>query len=262
MRGVLLVPTGKTQPQDKRSPRRTQQTGLAQFPQFTPLTSHSVADHTATWLCVQLLSHVQLFAPLPMEFSKQEYWSGLPFLTPGDLSNPGIEPMSLASPALADGFFTISTTREAYVTLDSSSIQAQISQVCFFHFLMRLPCQVELILNKCDAFLLLIWIWKFKAGKDSSCLCLASPYRRKEKSPIWFWTGMHGFKMLPGQEAIHSISSMCWHFQSKFTRRYLLIKLVIYFELWGFLKWHYWLKITSGRTKWWKMKMFSVKRSV
>ena len=144
----------------------------------------------------------------------------------------------------------------------TSSIQAQISQVCFFHFLMRLPCQVELILNKCDAFLLLIWIWKFKAGKDSSCLCLASPYRRKEKSPIWFWTGMHGFKMLPGQEAIHSISSMCWHFQSKFTRRYLLIKLVIYFELWGFLKWHYWLKITSGRTKWWKMKMFSVKRSV
>ena len=31
-------------------------------------------------------------APLSMEFSKQEYWSGLPFLTPGDLPNPGIEP--------------------------------------------------------------------------------------------------------------------------------------------------------------------------
>ena len=35
------------------------------------------------------------------EFSRQEYWSGLPFPTPGDLPDPGIEPMSLASPALA-----------------------------------------------------------------------------------------------------------------------------------------------------------------
>ena len=35
-------------------------------------------------------------APLSMEFSRQEYWSGLPFLSPGDLSDPGIEPRSLA----------------------------------------------------------------------------------------------------------------------------------------------------------------------
>ena len=41
-----------------------------------------------------------------MEFSTQEYWSGLPFPTPGDLPDPGIEPASLASPALADRFFT------------------------------------------------------------------------------------------------------------------------------------------------------------
>ena len=41
-----------------------------------------------------------------MEFSRQEYWSGLPFPTPGDLPGPGIEPMSLVSPAFAGGFFT------------------------------------------------------------------------------------------------------------------------------------------------------------
>jgi len=55
-----------------------------------------------------MLSHVRLFeipltiahqAPLSMEFSRQEYWSGLPFLTMGDLPDPGIEPASLASPA-------------------------------------------------------------------------------------------------------------------------------------------------------------------
>ena len=47
-------------------------------------------------------------APLSMEFSRQEYWSGLLFPPPGDLPNPGIEPSSLASPALAGGFFTTS----------------------------------------------------------------------------------------------------------------------------------------------------------
>ena len=62
-----------------------------------------------------MLSHVQLFvtpmtvahqAPLSMGFFRQEYWSGLPFSTPGDLPDPGIKPGSLASPALAGGFFT------------------------------------------------------------------------------------------------------------------------------------------------------------
>ena len=45
-------------------------------------------------------------APLSMGLSKQEYWSGFPFPTPGDLSSPGTEPMSPVSPALAGGFFT------------------------------------------------------------------------------------------------------------------------------------------------------------
>ena len=49
-------------------------------------------------------------APLSMEFPRQEHWSGSPFPTPGDLPNPGIEPESLTSPALADRFFTTSTT--------------------------------------------------------------------------------------------------------------------------------------------------------
>ena len=52
-------------------------------------------------------------ASLPLGFSRQEYWSGLPCPPPGDLSNPGIEPWSLMSPALAGGFFTSSATWEA-----------------------------------------------------------------------------------------------------------------------------------------------------
>ena len=45
-------------------------------------------------------------APLSMEFSRQEYWSGLPCPPPGDLPDPGLEPTSLASPTLGGRFFT------------------------------------------------------------------------------------------------------------------------------------------------------------
>ena len=73
------------------------------------------------YVCIQLLSsphtractQSRLFAaprtvacpaPLSTEFSRQEYWSGLPFPSPGDLPEPRMEPTSLASPALAEGF--------------------------------------------------------------------------------------------------------------------------------------------------------------
>ena len=51
---------------------------------------------------------------LSVGFPRQEHWSGLPCPPPpGDLPDPGIEPASLTSPALAAGFFTTSTTWEA-----------------------------------------------------------------------------------------------------------------------------------------------------
>ena len=56
-------------------------------------------------------------APLSMGFSRQECWSRLPCPPPGDLPEPGIEPASLKSPALADRFFTSSATWEAPVTV-------------------------------------------------------------------------------------------------------------------------------------------------
>ena len=51
-----------------------------------------------------------------MGFSRQEYWSGLPFPPPGDLPNPGIKLESLMYPALARMFFTSSTIWEAFWT--------------------------------------------------------------------------------------------------------------------------------------------------
>ena len=52
-------------------------------------------------------------APLSMGFSRQEYWSGLSCLPPGDPPDLGIKPASLTSPALAGKFFTTSPTWEA-----------------------------------------------------------------------------------------------------------------------------------------------------
>ena len=48
-------------------------------------------------------STVACQSPLSLRFPRQEYWSGLPFPSPGDLSVPGIKP---TSSALASGFFT------------------------------------------------------------------------------------------------------------------------------------------------------------
>ena len=47
------------------------------------------------------MNYIAHQAPLPMEFSNQEYWSGLPFSSPGDLPDPGIEPRSPALQAVS-----------------------------------------------------------------------------------------------------------------------------------------------------------------
>ena len=54
---------------------------------------------------------VALQAPLSVGFSRQVYWSGLPFPTSGHLPDPGIEPSSLVSPVMAGGFFTTEPPR-------------------------------------------------------------------------------------------------------------------------------------------------------
>ena len=58
------------------------------------------------------MDHTPLQAPLSMGFSRQKHWSGMPPPFLGELPDPGIEPVSPASPASAGGFFTTSTTWE------------------------------------------------------------------------------------------------------------------------------------------------------
>ena len=95
---------------------------------FTPAVfcySQSTFRQNTSWFICAMLSWFSCFwllviswtiahqASLSMRFSREEYWSGFPFPTPGDLPDVGIEPEYINSPVLARGSFTISTTWEA-----------------------------------------------------------------------------------------------------------------------------------------------------
>ena len=74
--------------------------GTIQMAQHACVLSHSVvSDFVMPWT----VAHQ---APLSTGFSRQEYWSGLPFPSPGDLPASGMKPASLKSPALAGRIFT------------------------------------------------------------------------------------------------------------------------------------------------------------
>ena len=66
-------------------------------------------------------------APLSMGFSRQEYWSGVTCPPPGDLPDPGIEPMSLPSPAFAGRFFTMSTPWETLDLLSFTQLSSYLT---------------------------------------------------------------------------------------------------------------------------------------
>ena len=83
--------------------------------------------------CVRLFATlwtVALHVPLSMGFSRQEYWSGLPCPPPGDLPDPGTEPVSLLSPALAGKFFTTGASSSYFqvVLTENNAIICQLEQ--------------------------------------------------------------------------------------------------------------------------------------
>ena len=98
------------------------------FPRISTATILKIDLLKTTELLLLLccVHHVWLFAspwtvaqkaPLSMGFPRQKYWSGLPFPSAGDFSDPGMEPSSLASPELAGGFFTTSTKAHYYYNI-------------------------------------------------------------------------------------------------------------------------------------------------
>ena len=100
--------------EQSREPLSRSRPSLALVPRF-------ISTHCMPASMLSHFSHVQLFetprtiahqAPLSTGFSRQDYWSGLPFPPLGDLPHPGMKPMSHVSSALAERFFTTSATWE------------------------------------------------------------------------------------------------------------------------------------------------------
>ena len=87
-----------------------------------------------------------------MGFPRQENWSGLQFPPPGDLPDPWIKPMSLASPALMGGFFTTSATYSVSVSVQS------LSHVWLFVTPWTAACQASLSITNSQSLLKLMSI--------------------------------------------------------------------------------------------------------
>ena len=112
-----------------------------------------LSHFSRVWLYATLWT-VAHQAPLSMGLSKQEYWSGLWFASPEDLSDPGVKPTSLMSPALADRFFTTSTTWG-----DRKYVQIALNEFVLFWFvpitktfniiMIEHPCQYYLKGRRC-----------------------------------------------------------------------------------------------------------------
>ena len=82
-------------------------------------------------------------APPSIE-SRQEYWSRLPFPTPGELPHPGIEPVSPLSPALTGGFFTIVLPGKLGYLLPTTNLgSAQLDEA-------EIYCRTKHVLDMCD----------------------------------------------------------------------------------------------------------------
>ena len=87
-------------------------------------------------------------APLSVEFSRQEHCSGLPFPSPGDLPNPGIEPVSLMTSALAGVFFIVPPGSETSQTSEKEISKRMRVKIKFIGFTMSLSKLQEIVKDR------------------------------------------------------------------------------------------------------------------
>ena len=124
-------------------------------------TGHSVVSNS-------LLPHAFVHVPLSMEFSREEHWSVLPFLPPGDLPDPKFEPKSPVSPALAVRFFSTEPPGKPktphqilWVGTDfggRSPLSSQSNKTILFSFTQN--CLWDENQHECTKAVLSAWEWK------------------------------------------------------------------------------------------------------
>ena len=107
------------------------------------------------------------------EFSRQEYWSGLPFPPPGDLPDPEIEPVSLVYPALAGGIFTTRPNREG-LTLPYLSI---LFTIAIFYSRNTLSSSCSRTLDQLLSHLTAVTLYKLLASHIRVSTPMSSPQK-------------------------------------------------------------------------------------
>ena len=142
-----------------------------------------VKSLSRVWLFVTLWT-VAYQAPLSMGFSRQEYWSGLPFPSPGDLPNPGIEPRF---PALEADALT-SEPPETRFQIQKSEIEMKVSPVALlYHRLIIIFFNLsKRWQSKCKANLVI----ERKKEKVKSLICVqlfATPWTSAYRAPLCPW---------------------------------------------------------------------------
>ena len=141
------------------------------FPLFHCAATSVLSDSVTLWT-------VACQATMSMGFSRQEYWSGLPFLPPGDLLDPGIKHMSVVSPALARGFFSTSATWEAHSKISPAKTSYLVRNTSFCFVMLRLKVPNILVqMFACALFLALYDVGdivhsvRAKWGIKANCPC-------------------------------------------------------------------------------------------
>ena len=123
-----------------------------------------------------------------MGFSRQEYWSGLPFPSPGNLPNPGIEPRSQVS-HIVDRRFTVWATREAQCTLAAAAKSLQSCPTLCYSLDGSPPgspvpgiLQARILEWVAISFFK-AWKWKVKGKSLSRVRLLATPWTTAHQDP-------------------------------------------------------------------------------
>ena len=163
-------------------------------------------------VCVLLLSCVRVFAtpwtvthqaPPSMEFSRQGYWSGLLFPTPGDLPNPGTKPESLASPAFVCWFFTIAPLGKPACSVQESILHTGhfLSKVQPLHCWHWWPCCPLGAASSEEG--VQVWITSLHLSHCSSAWCWVCPVGPGTLSFLtvrwwWWWWWWYMLCLPPG----------------------------------------------------------------
>ena len=180
-------------------------------------------------------------ASLSVEFSRQEYWSGLLFPPPGHLPNPGVEPTSLACPALAGGFFTTEPRWSfCYFTSLSSSSSPPSSHLLIWTCLLPVPvptCPLML----CDLGQLASPVW-------APCMHLYS-----ERAGL----DQQAQTQVQGSKTKNKTDAVCLHIVNKYLKIIQPFPINTYL-LWFFAETHYPLSLAftfqpRGEMKGWEV---------